>query len=223
MKTHIALLVAALVAAMNLGAQEPPHEPAANAPAAEWNTWFTQKNPVPVSSNLAAYVAATLEKPSLSDDEITVLNQVGFYLLGADHSSALGQSIRAKLASTPGALAALYSKILSITLAATSAEILELATGDPDPQVAMHVGTQARLHNDPGLFDAYCETVVGMGVSDLGYGQWFKKHISSLSTAEKIAALGAEIAALLEQPQSPQRDALLVEFRGQRLVLKELQ
>jgi len=223
MKKSIAVLFVALVATMNLGAQEP----AGNATAADWlaylmpPTGFRPKDAsMPLSSNLNDFITATLQKEAITGVEQEVLYAVGQILIEHDHASTLGNSIITKIAGSGLPRAELLAGWLRIYQSVNPEEILQLAYGKPDFGYPLYA--KALELSNQKLQDAYSATIVGKGAKWGEYVSWFKSHIANLSSAEQIAALETEIKALLSQPQSPDRDALLVEYRAQRLVLKEL-
>jgi len=221
-KPYLAALFVALVATMNIQAQEP----AGNATADEWGAYLAPASggrevSIPLSSNLNDFITATLQKEAITGGEQDVLYYVGWKIIEHDHASALGNSIRTKIAGSGLPKAEPMALGLRIGQSVNPDEILQLASGKLDQVWAIFM--KARELNNQNLQDAYCATIVGKGATWSYFVSWFKSHISTLSSAEQIAALETEIKALLSQPQSPDRDALLVEYRAMRLVLKELQ
>jgi hypothetical protein len=83
------------------------------------------------------------------------------------------------------------------------------------------IGASERLKN-PQLLEDFRNSVRGKGITDATYLNWFRAKISAMEPIAAITWLEPEIAALLAQPTSKERDAALIDLRGRFLVLKEL-
>lgn len=208
-KPYLAALFVALVT-MNLGAQEPsttPDPTPARLIKAMEADKTTEVSNIP---GLADYATAAFALPKA---ERTREQNVVLARLSWEHN--VGDPLVSQAVDEYPETAAYIARKL------TASQIRAQLFGNPLVDADLVYIASLRL-SAPELCNDLCVSLLGKGSTSPRYARWFKSQLLQKADEEQIPILEAEIRGLLSRTQSASRDALLVEYRAQRLVLKEL-